>query len=147
MTDTDLSSTRVPAEVLADIQQLYAHQSHHIDSGRRRQWAKTFTADGVFDSPSYPEPIRGTAALEDFVAHFHENSAAHGQTRRHIVDNIAVDMAGDGRLTVQAYISIVATSGDGQVRVLRLTSANDEVVHEAGRWRIARRTIRRDDLD
>lgn len=146
MTDREFSSPRVTAEVAADIQQLYAHQSHHIDSGRRRQWAETFTADGVFDSPSYPEPIRGAAALEEFVAQFHETSATHGEICRHIVDNVAITPVGDDRLTVQAYISIVATSSDGQVRVLRLTSASDEVVHEAGRWRIARRTIRRDDM-
>ncbi|MEU4894893.1 nuclear transport factor 2 family protein [Streptomyces sp. NPDC044780] len=132
---------------LADIHQLYALQSHLIDGGRAAEWAATFTAGATFDSPSYPAPVTGTAALTAFAERFAADCAAEGVVRRHVIGNIAVTGDdGAGTLRVEAYLQIVATPRGGTPRTERFTTLTDQVVHDGDGWRIAARTVRRDDL-
>lgn len=135
----------IDALSFVEIHQLYGRQSHLIDEGHAAEWAATFTADGEFHSPSYPAPVTGTAALTAFAQAFFANAAAAGEVHRHVLTNIAVERIGDDELEVHAYLQIVATRIGGDSRLVRLTTATDRVVREGGRWRIARRTVRRDD--
>ncbi|WP_320778701.1 nuclear transport factor 2 family protein [Streptomyces sp. CRN 30] len=133
---------------LAEIHQLYHLQSHLIDGGRAAEWAATFTADGRFDSPTYPEPVTGTAALTAFAERFAAGCAAEGVVRRHVVGNVAVTGTdGDGALRVEAYLQIVATPRGGTPRTERFTTLTDRVVRDGAGdgLRIAARTVRRDD--
>ncbi|MEU8707443.1 nuclear transport factor 2 family protein [Streptomyces sp. NPDC048565] len=145
----DPSTPALPASAqLAGIHQLYHLQSHLIDGGRASEWAATFTADGSFDSPTYPEPVTGTAALTSFAERFAAGCAAEGTVRRHVVGNVAVTGGdGDGGLRVEAYLQIVATPRGGTPRIERFTTLTDQVVRDGDRWRIASRTVRRDDTD
>ncbi|WP_024795410.1 nuclear transport factor 2 family protein [Tomitella biformata] len=128
-----------------ELHQLYGRQSHLIDEGDARAWATTFTADGEFISPSYPAPVAGTAALTDFADAFFADAAAAGEARRHVITNIAIDRVGDDELAVRLYLQIVATRKGEQSRLVRLTTTADRVVREGGQWRVACRTVRRDD--
>ncbi|TVT08619.1 nuclear transport factor 2 family protein [Amycolatopsis bartoniae] len=128
------------ADTLAHVHQLYGAQSHFIDNGDARAWADTFTADGEFCSPSYPAPVVGTEKL----ARFAEDFAAQDGTARHVITNLFVQQAGTG-LTVRAYLQIVHTPPGGPSRLVRQTTITDELVRDDGRWRIRRRTVRRDD--
>lgn len=138
-------TTHVDLGLLAEVHQLYGRQSHLIDEGAAAEWAATFTAAGEFHSPSYPEPVVGSAALTGFAHRFAENAAAAGEVHRHVLTNIAVAHAGGEELEVRAYLQIVATRIGGESRLVRLTTLTDRVVREDGQWRIARRTVRRDD--
>ncbi|MEK8174941.1 nuclear transport factor 2 family protein [Streptomyces sp. M19] len=104
---------RPPAEpdgtVFAQVQQLYNRQSQLIDAGRAAEWAATFTADATFDSPSYPEPVTGTAALTAFAERFAATAAADQVVRRHVVTNLVVETESPDSLRVLAYLQIVAT--------------------------------------
>ncbi|GAA3722114.1 hypothetical protein HDA32_002163 [Spinactinospora alkalitolerans] len=134
------------AEALAGIQQLYAAQSHWIDGGRAREWARTFTEDGEFHSPSYPEPVVGTAELTAFAERFHADARAAGEIRRHVVTNVhAEPAAAEHAATVRAYLQIVSTPAGGEPRLVRLTTLTDDVVRSPGGWRVRRRVVRRDD--
>ncbi|GHJ33710.1 MULTISPECIES: nuclear transport factor 2 family protein [Streptomyces] len=141
------SAPAFPASArLAEIQQLYHLQSHLIDGGRAAEWAATFTAGATFDSPSYPAPVTGTAALTAFAERFAADCAAEGVVRRHVIGNIAVTGDdGAGTLRVESYLQIVATPRGGTPRTERFTTLTDQVVRVHDGWRIAARTVRRDD--
>ncbi|MEU5841610.1 nuclear transport factor 2 family protein [Rhodococcus sp. NPDC047139] len=142
MTRTDDS---VDEAVLARIHQLYGRQSHLIDGGAAREWAETFTPDGEFCSPSYPAPVAGTDALEDFAERFYAAAQDAGEVHRHVVTNLAVYRLDRDTLRVQAYLQIVATARGGESRLVRFTTIDDRLVHIDGEWRIARRVVSRDD--
>ncbi|MCF8589014.1 nuclear transport factor 2 family protein [Gordonia liuliyuniae] len=137
--------TEVNPADLSAIHQLYGHQSHLIDGGHATQWAQTFTADGVFVSPSYSAPVVGTDALNEFAAAFYANAAANGEVHRHVLTNIGVTRISDEEVTVAAYLQIVATRIGGDSRLVRFTTVTDRVVRAGGVWRIAQRAVSRDD--
>lgn len=132
-----------PTDVLA-VHQLYGRQSHAIDSGRATDWASTFTADGEFHSPSYPEPSRGTAELAAFAERFHAGCRETGEVLRHVVSTVEVLAAGPDALRARAYLQIVGTPAGEPSRLHRITTLDDELTRTAGGWRIHRRTVRRD---
>lgn len=135
----------VPDPIAAHITRLYARQSRLIDSGDAPGWAQTFTADGVFASPSYPEPAAGTAALTAFAERFAAGNRS-GTVSRHVVTNIDVLPGADAdRLVVHAYLQIVATPRGEFSRLVRLTTLVDQWVRMADGWRVAHRQVTRDD--
>ncbi|MFI0352998.1 nuclear transport factor 2 family protein [Actinomadura sp. 9N407] len=131
----------ISAETLLRIQWLYGAQSHLIDEGRAAEWAATFTPDGEFHSPSYPEPVIGTRDLTAFAERF----AAGAGRARHVLTNVHVEAADAHRATVRAYLQIVSTPAGGPSRLDRMTTLTDDLLQVGGRWLIRRRTVRRDD--
>ncbi|WP_031086060.1 nuclear transport factor 2 family protein [Streptomyces sp. NRRL WC-3549] len=131
---------------LAEIQQLYHLQSHLIDGGHAADWAATFTPGATFDSPSYPAPVTGTAALTAFAEQFTAACRAEDVVRRHAIGTVAVTGGdGAGALRVESYLQIIATPRGGTPRTERFTTLTDRVVRDGDRWLIATRTVRRDD--
>ncbi|SNS92420.1 nuclear transport factor 2 family protein [Rhodococcoides kyotonense] len=135
----------VDTDTAVAVQLLYGRQSHSIDSGRAGEWAATFTADGVFDSPSYPEPEVGTEALTAFAQRFFDDATAAQEKRRHVITNIGIERVADDELAVDCYLQIMATPLGGETRIVRFTTVRDRVVRVDGHWLIARRAISRDD--
>lgn len=131
----------ISTETLARIQQLYGAQSHFIDDGNAGAWAATFTPDGEFHSPSYPEPVVGSEALTAFAERFAEQDGV----TRHVLTNLFVTQEGPDELLVRAYLQLVHTAPNGPSTVARQTTIADLVVRSASGWRIRRRTVRRDD--
>jgi 3-phenylpropionate/cinnamic acid dioxygenase small subunit len=136
----------VPAATADAVTRLYARQSRLIDGGDAVGWAATFTSDGQFHSPSYPEPAVGTAALVAFAERFRAAGEQSGTVSRHVVTNVDV-LAGadDDRVVAHAYLQIVATPRGEDSRLVRLTTVTDHLVRQAGSWLVARRDVRRDD--
>ncbi|MEV0049925.1 nuclear transport factor 2 family protein [Saccharopolyspora shandongensis] len=126
---------------LLEILNLLGKQAHAIDGGAARQWAETFTPDGVFRSPTYPEPVRGREALTEFAAAF----AANNPRAHHIVTNVCIDreISAD-ECHVKANLLIVRTTSSGAVAIDRVTTIDDSFVRHGGLWRIAERVITRD---
>ncbi|MGK3201341.1 nuclear transport factor 2 family protein [Amycolatopsis sp. MEPSY49] len=126
----------VATEDVVAVHQLYGRQSHAIDSGRAADWAATFTPDGEFRSPTYPEPAAGTGELTAFAERFH----ASGETLRHVISTVHV-RPGDtpDTLRADAYLQIVAPT-----HLVRLTVLEDELVRAGDGWLVRRRTVRRD---
>lgn len=133
-----------PVATVLAVQALYARQSHLIDGGDASGWAATFTADGVFASPSYPEPVAGAEALTAFAAAFAAAGRASGDVQRHVVTNVDV-LACDGRdARVRAYLQIIGTRPGEDARLVRLTTLDDRLVRDGDAWRVARRDVLRD---
>lgn len=138
---------------MPQVERFYARQSRLIDGGDAAGWAATFTPDGVFDSPSYPQPARGAEELEAFARGFFDSGVADAVQRRHVVTSVDVvgddGPLGDAEVTVHAYLQIVATPAGQDSRLVRLTTITDRLVRApaatAG-WQVAHRAVRRDDV-
>lgn len=136
----------VDAGTVLAVHQLYARQSHAIDGGDATGWAATFTSDGEFISPSYPEPTVGTAQLRAFAERFAAAGRANGEVQRHVLNTVHVAATADPRvLDVRGYLQILATPAGGSVRMVRSTTIRDHVVAIDGDWRVRRRAVYRDD--
>ncbi|MGX7678922.1 nuclear transport factor 2 family protein [Jatrophihabitans sp. DSM 45814] len=132
-------------QTIIEINQLYGRQSHLIDSGRALGWAQTFTTDGIFESPSYPAPVAGRAALIEFARAFLVNARAAGEVRKHVINNLTV--AQDETQTwVEAYVTIAATPIGTNSWFNRLTVVRDRLEASPEGWRIAHRHVHREDL-
>ncbi len=135
----------VDAGTLAAIHQLYARQSRAIDSGAAQEWARTFTADGEFHSPTYPDPVVGTAALTEFAAEFDRAARVAGERRRHVLSNLLVERVDARTLAVSAYLQVVTTRIGGEARLARVTTIDDRLTLVGDDWKITRRAVERDD--
>jgi uncharacterized protein (TIGR02246 family) len=138
-------ATGVDGATVAAIHQLYGRQSHLIDGGDAKGWARTFTPDGEFHSPSYPEPLAGVDALTEFARRFHSGALEGGERLRHVITNLVVDRVDPRTLAVTAYLQIVATQAGGDSRLVRFTTIADTVVDNDGHWLVSRRDVTRDD--
>jgi hypothetical protein len=125
---------------LHEVLQLLGEQSFAIDDGDASGWARTFTEDGTFSSPTYGEPIRGRADLTAFAAR-HDSTVAgrHVVTGTHLV---RTDSAGDD-CDARSTLLIVAPASDGDARILRITTIDDHLVRVDGRLLVQRRQVTR----
>lgn len=126
------------------LHRLYGAQSHHIDGGRARAWAATFTPDGEFRSPTYPRPVTGTAELTAFAERFFADARAAGVTVRHVLTNVFAERADERTALVHAYLQIVSTPDGGEPRLDRMTVVTDDLVLDGDGWLIRRRVVHRD---
>src|SRR5438067_913470 len=95
------------------------------------------TPDGSLDSPAVGRHA-GHAAIRGFAEHFalfHEN----GAQLRHVISNLAVEIAGD-HATATCYLLNVLTR-DGKSRLLAPGRYECELVKNAGQWRFQTRVV------
>jgi hypothetical protein len=121
----------------------YARQAHRIDGGDAAGWAATFTPDGSFESPTYKLTAVGREALTEFAAASNSNALARGVQLRHWMSNLLYESVAPGRIRVEAYMVIFATSSEGS-RVDRCVRSFDELVEVDGSWLVQTRRIQRD---
>jgi hypothetical protein len=141
--------TRAPqsglsVEAKLEIFDLYARQCHAIDSGDGPGWAATFTASGIFESPTYQLVATGRAELAEFATASNNAALERGEQLRHWFSAIAVSEASDADAAVQAYLMIIATSSAGS-RIDRSLRVEDRLSCEDGNWRFLSRRVFRDD--
>lgn len=125
------------------IEALYTRQSHAVDESDSRDWAATFTADGVFESPTYRLTARGTNELEAFARSSNERAREAGRQFRHVITSIRLAPDGPQRLRSRAYLMILVTDGEGS-RVDRSLVIEDAILLTDQGWQVALRTVRRD---
>lgn len=136
-------SPSVGVEDRVAVLDLYARQSHAVDGGDAPGWAGTFTADGVFESPTYQLVARGREELTEFARMSYTAARERGEQLRHHVGAVVIDVGGDDRLKAVAYLLIVATSAQGS-RIERSVRIFDELVRTDPGWRVAVRKVVRD---
>jgi len=126
-----------------DILDLYARQSHAVDSGNGDAWADTYTQDGVFQSPTYQLTARGHAELSAFARTSNDAALARGEQFRHLITGIALTPAGPDRIDAMAYLTILATTKEGS-RVDRVLVLHDVLRRVGDEWLFASREVFRD---
>ncbi|CAN5202122.1 hypothetical protein BH09ACT6_BH09ACT6_04940 [soil metagenome] len=136
-------AARLPVEDRLDICDLYARQSHAIDGGDARQWALTFTIDGVFESPTFHLTAVGHQELEKFARESNDAALARGEQLRHWMNAIVILPRTSEEADVHAYLMIIATSSAGS-RIDRSLRVEDVVSRADGEWLLAHRQVFRD---
>ncbi|MGS2642351.1 nuclear transport factor 2 family protein [Streptosporangium sp. LJ11] len=133
------------AALYAEVQQFYARHMHLLDAGAAREWAETFTEDGVFAPPSAPEPIRGRENLAAGVRAAAAGLADAGEVHRHLLSMVAVEPLDGDALRVRSYAQIIATPRGGAPRLHLMCVCEDLLVREDGELRVRERHVTRDD--
>lgn len=123
------------------VYQLYGRQSHAIDSGNATGWAETFTEDGAFHSPSYPQSVERRKELIAFAEQFYANCQKTSEQLRHVITDISVRMSSPTTLSSRAYLQIVGTTPGKRPVVQRLTVINDDIQMTENGWRISNRYV------
>jgi len=132
-----VTSTLTPEQATA-LQLFYAAQSHAIDGGDAEGWARSFTIDGSFHSPTYGAPIVGHTALKAFAEHFYASSGA--RQHRHWINNIAWSELDGDEVEVAAYALIVASDPGQPPTFLRSSMFKDRLTLTRSGWRLRERT-------
>lgn len=119
------------------IRELTARYNQAIDEGRPEEWAATFTADGVFESPSR-NPLRGRDALLEFA----RTRAAGGARTRHFTTDAIIEIDGDtARQT--CYLLLLDTSQG--VKIKNCGVYVDRLTRTPEGWRFSHRRVALED--
>jgi hypothetical protein len=136
----------VSPEVYVEIQQFYAHQMQLLDEARTREWADTFTDDGVFAANAHPEPVCGRQAITAAATKARTALTAAGLQHRHWLGMLDARTTEDGGIIAHSYALVVETARGGTPALKHSTHCKDLLVHDGGQWLVRHRQITRDDL-
>ncbi|KPI11991.1 hypothetical protein OK074_2612 [Actinobacteria bacterium OK074] len=129
------------------IQQFYAEQMQLLDGCRVREWAATFTEDGVFAANAQPEPVVGRAAITAAARSATDASTAAGIQRRHWLGMVSVGAVTEGAVRARCYALVIETPRGGRPALAVSTVCEDVLVPGAdGGWLVRERHVFRDDL-
>jgi hypothetical protein len=146
---TDTQAAPVPdidAETYSQIQHFYAWQSQLLDFNKFEEWADTFTKDGSFLAPGFPEPIRGRTVLGAATRKNHEGTEPD-LAIRHWFNMTTVEPWADGVVRAVSYVLVLRTPLNGDPFIYRSTTCEDVLVRDDdGQWLVRERVVRRDDL-
>lgn len=149
MLTTDTPLAPAPATVddgtYRQIQHFYAWQSQLLDFGKFEEWAATFTQDGSFLAPGFPEPVRGRTALAVGTRKNHEGIDS-SLAVRHWFGMTTVEPGAGGAVRALSYVIVIRTPQNGESIIYRSTTCEDMLIREDGQWLVRERVIRRDDL-
>ncbi|MES2169178.1 MAG: nuclear transport factor 2 family protein [Actinomycetota bacterium] len=137
------SASTMTADDRLDILDLYARQSHAIDGGDSLGWARTFAANGRFESPTFRLTATGYEQLEQFAKSSNDAALARGEHLRHWIDAVVMTRVDELNAHAEAYLMIIATSIEGS-RIDRSVRVIDDLVKTNGEWLLASRTVVRD---
>ena len=121
------------------IEALFVRYATALDDGEVETVVACFTADAALESPVIGR-IEGTDAIRAFAGRFAAQRAA-GTQFRHLLTNLAIEIAPEGdRARATAYL-LVMISKDGQHRTLPPGRYECELAKQNGAWRITRRVV------
>lgn len=87
------------------------------------------------------EPVSGSFAGRAAIIELARATWHHQEgRRRHVLSNLIVEHAGNGRATTTSYLTIFSIRG-GTVRPLSTGQHDDELTWQHGVWRISRRSM------
>ncbi|MFF9024879.1 nuclear transport factor 2 family protein [Streptomyces eurythermus] len=143
-----MSTTRVPDDLYARVQQFHAEQMQALDDGRFDEYAATFTEDGEFrHSPGRPAArTRGGIAKE--LARFHqERFAGEPVQRRHWFNMLNVQAQADGTIHATFYVlALLTRAGERVPEIAPSCLVRDVLVEEDGRLLTRSRRVHHDHL-
>ena len=136
----------VSLQVYVEIQQFYAWQMQLLDQARTREWAQTFTDDGVFAANAHPEPVRGREAITAAASAARTALAEAGLQHRHWLGMLDARAAEDGGIIASSYATVIETARGGVPTLKHSTHCLDLLVHDGTQWLVRDRRVTRDDL-
>ena len=121
------------------IEALFVRYTTALDDGEVETVVACFAPDAALESPVIGR-LEGADAIRAFAGRFAAQRAA-GTQFRHLITNLAVDIAPDGdRARATAYL-LVMLSKEGQHRSLPPGRYECELAKQDGAWRFTRRVV------
>ena len=121
------------------INDLFVRYTNALDAGEVETVVNCFTSDATLESPVIGV-IAGREAIRAFAERFAAQLAG-GQQFRHMITNIAAEIAAAGnRARASAYLLVFITQG-GKSRRLPPGRYECDLVKEGGAWRFSRRVV------
>ena len=121
------------------IEALFVRYATALDDGEVETVVACFTADAALESPVIGR-IEGADAIRAFAGRFAAQRAA-GTQFRHLITNLAIEIApAADRARATAYL-LVMISKDGQHRTLPPGRYECELAKQNGAWRFTRRIV------
>lgn len=130
----------------AEIERFYAAQMQLLDRGAVREWADTFTEDGVFAASGLPAPVRGRDTIATSAARAYDERTARGVVHRHWLGMLVVDPSSDDVVNARSYALVIEVPAGGAPALHRSTVCTDVLVRDGDRWLVRERSVTRDDL-
>ena len=115
------------------IRRLMAIYAQLLDSKRIAEWGQLFTEDAVF--AVWGQTWRGRAAIEVGIGGMQPELPG-----KHVILTPVIDLKAPDRALVWTDLSAFASAKEG-ISVATIGRYHDELVKQAGRWRIARRIV------
>lgn len=142
MPDSSPAAERVRAlEDREEIRQIFVEYARCLDSGDHAGYAALFAADGVLVAKL--GEARGPAAIEVLLnEQLGPQVRGHLPQAVHVMNNQRIDIDGDTARTTVLWFYLT-TDPDGVPTVLQSGRYTDDLVREAGVWKIARHDISR----
>jgi uncharacterized protein (TIGR02246 family) len=141
-----LQPTATDPTLHSQIERFYAAQMQLLDRGAVREWADTFTEDGVFAANGLPMPVRGRETIATSAERAYAERTARGVVHRHWLGMLVVDPESEDRVRARAYALVIEVPVGGDPVLHRSTVCTDLLVREDGRWLVRERLVTRDDL-
>jgi uncharacterized protein (TIGR02246 family) len=121
------------------IQELFVRYATALDDGEVETVVGCFAPNAALESPAIGR-IEGTDAIRAFAGRFAAQRAA-GTQFRHLITNLAIDIAPEGdRAGATAYLLVMISKG-GQHRSLPPGRYDCELIKQDGAWRFTRRVV------
>ncbi|EGX60566.1 nuclear transport factor 2 [Streptomyces zinciresistens K42] len=126
------------------VERFYAQHMQLLDDGDAVAWARTFTEDASFTTPSMTEPVRGRDDIESGGRAAVAGRAEAGEVHRHWVTMTTLRPAADGADAL-SYVEILVTPRRGVPRIEPFCVMRDRLVRRGDALLVAERVITRDD--
>jgi 3-phenylpropionate/cinnamic acid dioxygenase small subunit len=121
-----------------EVNDLYAHYTHCVDTGDYAGWVDCFTPDGYLAVPVNKIHVQGPEQLEDFARKYYKRS---GGLERHLITNITVVADGDGARGISYLTMLVGGSGANPPRFTTTATYQDRLVRTERGWRFSGRDL------
>ena len=134
-----------------ELEQLYTDYVLCLDTDALEDWPKFFTEDCRYRITSAENYEAGLPMgvifatsrdmLADRVSALRQANIYEPQRYRHLVSAIKITGEHDGALELAANLLVIRTVQDGEMTIFAAGRYLDEVRHDGGRWRFARKTV------
>jgi 3-phenylpropionate/cinnamic acid dioxygenase small subunit len=141
---TEPAEDYLDGERYQQIQQFYARQMQLLDNGAGKEWADTFTEEGVFEQNVKPEPWRGREEIARRMTAGLAKVAERRLTRRHWFGMLAAAPGKDGTVETRYYAAVYETPEGGSASLYLSTVCEDVLVWEKDRWLVQYRWVAHD---
>jgi len=127
-------------EDFVEISQLFSQYDYTIDNGDGPGWAENFTADGVFQDPSWC--AKGREQLIGVVGR--DKRIGKDQEHHHVPAMGPIVYQDRDHATIHSTVMVVRETGFGKTGGIMVTGTYDDVlVRQNGRWLFKHRLVHR----
>ncbi len=133
------------------VEALLTDYAHCIDDDRLEEWPEFFVENCVYRVITRENHERnlpmaliycdGTGMLKDRISAMRTANIYEPHTYRHMVGAVKILGAEDGEVRVQSNFTVIRTMHDGDMIVFACGRYLDRVVEDAGRLKLAERTV------